>query len=120
MIGGESLEGPLTGIGQYTYHLTREMLKRPEIEELKLLVHGRVREPTSLMCYGNINAQDNAHQAERPSRYSRTLGHLRSIVAQNKTAVALYARLMPPLERHSLRHYNRQDIYHSPNYMLPD
>ena len=119
VMGGESLQGPLTGIGQYTYHLAREMLARPEIEDFNFLAHGRLRAPESLMA-GCGNGADETSDGGKPSGTNQLLGRARSIAAQSKAAVALYERLMLRLERHSLRHYESMDVYHSPNYMLPD
>ena len=119
VMGGESLEGPLTGIGQYTYHLAKGMLASPDIEDFKLLAHGRLRDPSSLIA-GGSNADSEATKNQKPSRLNVALGQARSIAAQSRTAVALYERLMPRLERHALRHYGAADAYHSPNYMLPD
>ncbi|MHC8604054.1 glycosyltransferase family 4 protein [Arenicellales bacterium IMCC58067] len=119
-MGGESLEGPLTGIGQYTYHLAKGMLARPNIEDFKFLTHGRLRDPGALISGCSGNADSGATENQKPSRLTAALGQARSIAAQSKTAVALYERLMPRLERHALRHYGPADVYHSPNYMLPD
>lgn len=120
VIGGESLEGPLTGIGQYTYHLTREMLKRPEIEGLKLLAHGRLKEPASLMGGSVRDTYDLAQISKEQKKLNPLLGRTRSIAAQSMLFVSLYESLMPMLECYSLRHYNYQDVCHSPNYMLPN
>jgi len=119
VMGGESLEGPLTGIGQYTYHLAKGMLARPDIEDFKFLAHGRLQDPSALMVSG-CNADSEATENQKPSRLNAALGQARSIAAQSRAAVALYERLMPRLERYSLRHYGPADVYHSPNYMLPD
>ena len=119
VMGGESLQGPLTGIGQYTYHMAKEMLARPEIEDFNFLAHGRLREPESLMGGCGNGASDETSDSGKPSKINQFLGRARSITAQSKLAVALYERLMLRLERHSLRHYCPRDVYHSPNYMLP-
>lgn len=120
VMGGESLEGPLTGIGQYTYHLAKEMLASPDIEDFKFLAHGRLREPESLMPACSNSASEVNPTGSQPSPLNQLLGKARSIAAGSSLAVAAYGRLMPRLERHSLRHYEKSDIYHSPNYMLPE
>ncbi len=119
VMGGESLEGPLTGIGQYTYHLAQEMLARPEIEDFKFLAHGRLLEPSSLMIGSGRDSEQGTENARKSSRLNKALGKVRSIAAQNKIAVALYEQLMPVLEGRSLRKYGVNDVFHSPNYMLP-
>lgn len=118
VMGGESLEGPLTGIGQYTYHLAKEILKHEDITDFKFLAHGRLREASSLLASGEIGTDEAA--AGNPSNINQLLGMARSIAAQSKAAVGIYERLMPSLERYSLRNYGRDDVYHSPNYMLPN
>ncbi|MDB2643192.1 glycosyltransferase family 4 protein [Luminiphilus sp.] len=119
VMGGESLEGPLTGIGQYTYHLAKGMLASPDIEDFKFLAHGRLRDPSALMAGGG-SADSEVTENQKPSRLNAALGLVRAIYAQNEAAIALYKRLIPRLERHSLRHYGPTDVYHSPNYMLPE
>ena len=119
VMGGESLEGPLTGIGQYTYHLAKAMLANPEITDFKFLAHGRLRDADGLMAACGNGMSKQGVVSDTPNRLNQVLGQARSITAQSKVAVALYERLMPMMERHSLRHYEPKDIYHSPNYMLP-
>lgn len=119
VMGGESLETQLTGIGQYTYNLAVELRKRPEILDFKLQVHGRLLEPDKLMekhCHGS-----NQPQVEQISGLkSQLVGKIRAMAAQNAYVVAAYEWLMPHLEKRSLRHYRHNDVYHSPNYILPE
>jgi O-antigen biosynthesis alpha-1,3-mannosyltransferase len=120
VMGGESLEGPLTGIGQYTYHLAKEMLANPNIEDFKFLAHGRLREPEILMAACSNRVSEVNAPGNKPSIPNQLLGKARSIAAKSSLAVELYGRLIPRLERHSLRYYENSDLYHSPNYMLPE
>lgn len=115
VMGGESLQGPLTGIGQYTYHLSREMLTRPEVEDLKFLCHGQLRSPSSM-----ISAAGGVAGVRGRKQLNQFLGRARSFIAQSKPAVALYKCLVPRFERHALRSYGSADVFHSPNYMLPN
>ncbi len=119
VMGGESLQGPLTGIGQYTYHLAREMIACPEIHELMFLVHGRLRKPETLMLERSCDQKSSSDETDRPKNLNLMLGRARSVLARNKAAVAIYESLMSQLERHALRHYGSRDLFHSPNYMLP-
>ena len=118
VMGGESLEGPLTGIGHYTYNLAYELLKRPEIDDFKFQAHGRLLAPHNLMT-NHTDRKRHQQRNQISSLTSNTLGKLRAIAAQNNYAVAAYEWLMPHLEKRSLRHYRNNDVYHSPNYMLP-
>ena len=43
VMGGEALQGPLTGIGQYTFNLASQLLTLSEIDRLDFLVHGRIK-----------------------------------------------------------------------------
>ena len=118
VMGGESLEGPLTGIGHYTYNLASELLKRPEITDFKFQAHGRLLEPHNLMA-DHSGRKGHQHRNQISSLTNSTLGKLRAVAAKNTYAVAAYEWLMPHLEKRSLRHYRDDDVYHSPNSMLP-
>ena len=120
VMGGESLEGPLTGIGQYTYHLAKGILASPDIEDLKFQVHGKLREPESLMAACGNSVSGVRPPSAKLSIPNQLLGKARSIAGRSNLAVELYRRLMPRLERYTLRHYLKSDIYHSPNYILPE
>jgi alpha-1,3-rhamnosyl/mannosyltransferase len=96
------------------------MLKRPEIEELKLLAHGRLKEPDSHLSSDANDTHDRTQLCGEPKKLNLVLGRARSIVAQSMPAIALYERLIPTFEGYSMRRYNQQDVYHSPNYMLPN
>lgn len=120
VMGGESLEGPLTGIGQYTYYLATGMLTNPDIKDFKLLTHGVLRDSGSIIASGSKNADGSVTEKSKRSRFNIMLGQARSVAAQNSAAMALYEGLIPRLERHALRNYGTADVYHSPNYMLPD
>lgn len=118
VMGGESLEGQQTGIGQYTYNLAHEMLKRSEIDDFSFLSHGILKPAGRAManCLSNTDrAVANQHARTRSLLASR----IRSTAAQNKLLVGIYEQLMPMMERRSLRSYGATDVYHSPNYMLP-
>ena len=119
VMGGESLQGPLTGIGQYTLHLARAMLADPAIEDFKLCTHGVLRDPSSVIA-SSKNTDVSVTEKRKHDRFNIMLGQARSVAAQSTAAVSLYERFTSGLERHSLRHYGPTDVYHSPNYMLPE
>ena len=118
-MGGEPLTGPLTGIGQYTFHLVELIERSGEFEDIALLIHGRLRPATSILASCRQRMAD-----QRVSNAGRGTLHrmdqLKSSAAQNETVMKIYKRLVPILERHALRHHCEKDIYHSPNYLLPD
>lgn len=119
VMGGESLQGPLTGIGHYTLQLARAMLANPAIEDFKLCTHGVLQDPSSVIVSGSKNTVVSVTDKRNRSRFNIMLGQARSVAAQSTAAVTLYERFISRLERHSLRHYGPADVYHSPNYMLP-
>lgn len=116
VMGGESLLSPLTGIGQYTYHLANELLKNPQIAELQFLIDGFLRPSTKLLknCENMIANEklDSTHQGASP--FSR----IRPIAANNKALVNLYGRIVPAIESVSLKSHGANDVFHSPNNML--
>lgn len=118
VMGGESLQGPLTGIGQYTYNLARELLTREDIDELRFLVHGRLKRSQQMMapCEPGFSST----QVKSAINIGDRIGSLRSIAAQSTLAVSLYEQVIRRMERQSLSDYHNADIYHSPNYMLPE
>lgn len=125
VLGGESLIGPRTGIGTYTYQLARHLEKSPEIEQLSFLVHGKLLPARTLLREhelgehpdnpDSMHSQPPVHQA----MVERLLAGVRGVAARNRTAVYLYGQLIPYLERWSLRNFQPDDVIHSPNYMLP-
>jgi alpha-1,3-rhamnosyl/mannosyltransferase len=119
VMGGESLEGPLTGIGQYTYHLAEQIGRSAEVEEFQFLIHGRLRATEAVMANCRPGVDDIAGGEPRRG-VPLALDRLRSAAARNRLLVYFYERLIPVLERWSLRNFGANDIFHSPNYMLPD
>ena len=118
VMGGESLQGPLTGIGQYTYNLARKLLAREEIDELRFLVHGRLKRSQQMMASCEPGLSNT--QLKTAINIGNLIGGLRSIAAQSTLAVNLYEQVIRRMERQSLSDYHNTDIYHSPNYMLPE
>ena len=82
VMGGESLETQLTGIGQYTYNLALELRKRPEILDFKFQMHGRLLKPDHLMAsHDSISNQPQADQLLTKRR--QILSKIRTVAAQN-------------------------------------
>lgn len=118
VMGGESLLGPLTGIGHYTYHLAKHLLAREEVEELKFLVHGFLKD-SALLLEGCEQFTVEARY-DQAIKFRNMISSVRSIAARNSTAVNLHDKVCRLLEKSSLKNYSPKAVYHSPNYMLPE
>ena len=115
VMGGESLIGQKTGIGQYADNLSRALMDATSISDFKFFAHGKLIEPRAL-----LDNSDEEHKTDSPlSLIPDSYARLRGIASQNRAAVWCYWKLMPFIERYSLREYEDNDIFHSPNYMLP-
>ncbi len=116
VVSGEPLTGQLTGLGQYTYHLTKEFIER-EVE-LKLLVHGRLIDPHGILS--SIEGRLFEENASSTTNYALDgLGRLRAILASNRFVIGAYSLIIPYVEARALRDYDATDVFFSTNYMLP-
>ena len=113
VMGGESLIGQKTGIGQYTENLASQLLHTSEVEDLKFLAHGKIIPAKNLL--------DSAvSRKKKDSSLFDLVAKARGIASQYRAAVWCYEGIMPLIEWRSLRAYKSQDIFHSPNYLLPN
>ncbi len=116
VIGGESLLGPLTGIGQYTYQLARQLQSADEIEDISFLAHGRLLEFSAIMPLVEASqAGGSSGTRATPSLFNR----IRTAAARSTALVKAYQATLPLLERWATRDYTVEDLFHSPNYLLP-
>jgi len=115
-MGGESLLGRKTGIGQYSENLARNLMQFSEIEDLKFLAHGKLIPSKALI----ETSRKKGEQNKSNSAISNVIAKARGIIAKNSAAVRCYESMIPFLERRALRQYSGEDIFHSPNYLLPD
>lgn len=131
VLGAESLYGPLTGIGQYTRALALELRDHEDVEALYCFALGRLLPAAALLDTLQREAKENDSAGENTAENKASgggasrelarewLGRARSVAARNRLAVAIYERLMPRMERHALRGFGPGDVFHSPNYLLP-
>jgi O-antigen biosynthesis alpha-1,3-mannosyltransferase len=115
VMGGESLIGQKTGIGQYADNLSKALMGVSSISDFKFLAHGKLIEPETLLDHSDDEKKAGSSLSLIPESYAK----LRGIASQNRVAVWCYWKLMPFIDRYSLREYNDDDIFHSPNYILP-
>ena len=108
ILGADSINAPLTGIGRYALELARGLPEHPAIDQVRYFVlQGWVPLQNLLAAEsgGGVHAA-----ASRPG--------LRNRLAGNRAAVRVYHALIPHWQRWQLR-AEQGAIYHSPNYFLP-
>lgn len=108
ILGADSINAPLTGIGRYALELARGMPEHPDIRQVRYFV---LKGWAPLQSLLNAEGGGGVHTASsKPS--------LRSKLAGNRFAVRAYHALVPHLQRWQLKDHANA-IYHSPNYFLP-
>lgn len=113
ILGTDSLQPPLTGVGRYTYELAVRFLDHPEIDELLGFDLGHfhdVRERVQRL-------QRVESEAERRSVERITLA-MRRTLAKSVLVLRLYEEYANHLSSRRLRAF-ADSIFHSPNYHLP-
>lgn len=101
IFGTDPIKFPLTGIGRYTYELSRCLQDSLEVSNI-LFLHGY-----HLSC-----------QIPSPRETASISQVLRRRVQKNNFALALYQLIAPWLKARIIRKYP-DAIYHSPNFYLP-
>lgn len=109
VLGADSLTPPLTGIGRYTFEIASRLQADPGIASLRFFSMGRwIQAPLTAL-------QAVADDPARPL----ASGSIRSSLARQAWAVALYNALSPTLFRWALRDLTPRTVFHSPNYLVP-
>jgi Glycosyltransferase len=107
----DSLHPPLTGIGRYTYELTRRLQGCDEITLMRYFSMGRwIQDPLSELT---VKLRNSAN-----TRGANDTVSFRSRMARNRMIVRAYSTISPALFGWQLRG-NRKSILHSPNFSLP-
>lgn len=108
ILGVDSINAPITGIGRYALELARGLPQHPAINRVRYFaLRGWVP------LQGLLEAESGASAQAASLRPS-----LRTRLAGNRVAVRVYHALIPQLQRWQLR-AEQGAIYHSPNYFLP-
>lgn len=108
ILGVDSINPPLTGIGRYALELARGLPQHPAMGQVRYFTLG-----------GWVPLQPLLDAESGEGRFhAATLPRLRSRLASNRLAVRAYHLLIPQLQRWQLRDHTNS-IYHSPNYFLP-
>jgi glycosyltransferase involved in cell wall biosynthesis len=113
VVGANSLSGPLTGIGHYTLNLVEGLAHSQEIEELRLLSHGRLSAPLRVPPGPRSDEQPGSSESA-----GTFLGGLRVRAAKNRLLVNLYDAVTARLSARALRDFGPNDIFHSPDFQF--
>lgn len=117
VIGANSLQGQLTGIGYYTKGLIESLAIRQEIEDLRLLSHGRLSRPLDFGASVGQYRLDNRSQAPLGS-YFGIPAKARLIASRVNPLVTVYDKISSAAARYSLRNYSPSDIFHGPDFQF--
>ncbi len=117
VIGANSLQGHLTGIGYYTKGLVESLARRQEIDELRLLSHGFLSSP--LDTRASVGQHQPDEQSKAPaSSYFGFAGKIRPLAARVGPLVTLYDKISSVAGRFSLRSYSSSDVFHAPDFQF--
>lgn len=114
IIAADALRPPLTGIGRYTYELSRRLAQHRDVARLRYFSMGRwLDNPLDALDRSSAGEDGSA-----PLQASRGRTTMRDRLAASPLAVRAYCALTPMYFGWRLRK-NRQSIYHAPNYIVP-
>lgn len=124
ILGADPLmQRPLTGIGNYTLHLARNLRELDLVSDLKLASHLGFVRPEEVFA-GEMSENDDSgvqgstHPKALPVRTSYAT--LIKWLSSSRLAVSAYQRLHGRIQRRLLAPLQRSHLYHSPNYLLPE
>jgi len=113
ILGTDSLNPPLTGVGRYTRELSRELLKSPPVQSLvgydMGFFHG---------LEARLRLIDGHDHCNADNRESRLVAHLRSKLSNSSIATSLALRGLSLASQFQLSRYSGA-VFHSPNFHLP-
>lgn len=107
VLGTDSLQAPLTGIGRYTLELARGLLRSPQIERVEGYDLGRLH-----------SLEERLDSLSRGGAEASPAGFLRRQAARSSVATALYRHYVRLLSAGLLRR-RAGAVFHSPNFHLP-
>lgn len=114
LLNTESMRPPLTGIGNYTYHLVQELSRRGEIKDFRCFDGQHFLSPEQMLQQCD-EAAANYHQASpvRNAASSGLVSFIRKIPGAYGARQAVRdLRLLQQTRRH------RGYLYHEPNFIL--
>ena len=116
------LRRPLTGIGNYTFQLARNLNALDAIRDLKFASHTGlvdVQRALGAATSDQFPAEKSGSLAE-PSRFGALSSALTAWLAKQELAVSAYLKLQGKWQRGFLASFEDTHIYHSPNFLLPE
>ena len=112
LIDLNSLKYPLTGIGQYTLNLVKEMLDDDQVKDIKGMRSSKYLDRHQISVL--IASLEQGHQTDQPLiRYLKKITRLTLIVRIVRKAVHTYREIRFRFYRNMFKHY----IYWEPNYI---
>ena len=112
LVNLSSLNHPLTGIGEYTLNLVKEMLDDDQVQDIKGIRSSRYLDRHQISVL--IAALEQGHQTDQPlTRYLKKMSRLKLIARIARKAINAYRQISFRFYRNMLKHY----IYWEPNYI---
>jgi alpha-1,3-rhamnosyl/mannosyltransferase len=112
LVNLSSLNHPLTGIGEYTLNLVKEMLDDDQVQDIKGIRSSRYLDRHQISVL--IAALEQGHQTDQPlTRYLKKMSRLKLIARIARKAINAYREISFRFYRNMLKHY----IYWEPNYI---
>ena len=112
LVNLSSLNHPLTGIGEYTLNLVKEMLDDDQVQELKGIRSSKYLDRHQISVL--IASLEQGHQTDQPlTRYLKKMSRLKLIARIARKAINAYREISFRFYRNMLKHY----IYWEPNYI---
>ena len=112
LVNLSSLNHPLTGIGEYTLNLVKEMLDDDQVQDLKGIRSSKYLDRHQISVL--IASLEQGHQTDQPlTRYLKKMSRLKLIARIARKAINAYREISFRFYRNMLKHY----IYWEPNYI---
>ena len=112
LVNLSSLNHPLTGIGEYTLNLVREMLDDDQVQDIKGIRSSKYLDRHQISVL--IAALEQGHQTDQPlTAYLKKMSRLKLIARIARKAINAYREISFRFYRNMLKHY----IYWEPNYI---
>jgi len=112
LINLNSLNYPLTGIGEYTLNLVKEILDDDQVQDIKGMRSSKYLDRHQISAL--IASLEQGYQADQPlTRYLKKMSRLTLIARIARKAIHTYREIGFRFYRNMLKHY----IYWEPNYI---